>query len=65
MRPKEGAPVSTPLRWEELTPQLNPGKFTMDAVLRRVEKEGDLFEPVLQGGQSLGPALRRLDMSEA
>jgi len=25
-----------------------------------VEKHGDLFEPVLRGGQALGPALRRL-----
>ena len=65
VRPKEGAPVSTPLRWEELTPRLDPGKFTMEAVLRRVEKEGDLFEPVLQGGQSLGAALRRLERHSA
>ena len=63
VRPKEGAPVSTPIRWEELTARLNPGKFTMAAVLRRVEKEGDLFEPVLAGGQSLGAALRRLERS--
>ncbi len=61
VRPKEGAPVSTPLRWEELTPRLDPGRFTMQAVLRRVEQHGDLFESVLQGGQSLGSALKRLD----
>jgi bifunctional non-homologous end joining protein LigD len=60
VRPKEGAPVSTPLRWEELTPRLDPHRFTMAAVLRRVEENGDLFEPVLRGGQSLGSALRRL-----
>jgi bifunctional non-homologous end joining protein LigD len=65
VRPKEGAPVSTPLRWEELTRRLDPGRFTMAAVLRRVEKEGDLFEPVLQGGQSLGAALRRLERHSA
>jgi bifunctional non-homologous end joining protein LigD len=61
VRPKPGAPVSTPLRWEEVTPKLDPGRFTMEAVLRRVEKEGDLFEPVLRGGQSLGAALRTLE----
>jgi bifunctional non-homologous end joining protein LigD len=65
VRPKEGAPVSTPLRWEELTPRLDPGRFTMEAMLRRVEKEGDLFEPVLRGGQSLGTALRRLERHSA
>ena len=61
VRPKPGAPVSTPLRWEEVTRRLDPGTFTMEAVLRRVDREGDLFEPVLRGGQSLGSALRRLE----
>ena len=60
VRPKEGAPVSTPLRWEEVTPRLDPSRWTMEAVLQRVEREGDLFEPVLRGGQSLGAALRKL-----
>ena len=59
VRPKPGAPVSTPLLWEELTPALDPSRFTMAAVLERVEQHGDLFEPVLRGGQSLGAALRR------
>jgi bifunctional non-homologous end joining protein LigD len=58
VRPKPGAPVSTPLRWEELTPDLEPRRFTMEAALQRVEEHGDLFEPVLRGGQSLGAALR-------
>jgi bifunctional non-homologous end joining protein LigD len=61
VRPKPGAPVSTPLRWEEVTRKLDPSRFTMQAVLRRVDREGDLFEPVLKGGQSLGAALRRLE----
>jgi bifunctional non-homologous end joining protein LigD len=65
VRPKEGAPVSTPLRWEEVTMKLDPRRFTMEAVLRRIEKEGDLFEPVLRGGQSLGAALRRLERHSA
>jgi len=60
VRPKEGAPVSTPLRWDELTPELQPKQFTMAVALRRAEEHGDLFEPVLRGGQSLGAALRRL-----
>jgi bifunctional non-homologous end joining protein LigD len=53
VRPKPGAPVSTPLDWDELTPELDPRAFTMAAVLERVETRGDLFEPVLRGGQSL------------
>ena len=60
VRPRPGAPVSTPLRWEELTPDLDFRAFTMQAVLDRVEREGDLFEPVLHGKQALGPPLRSL-----
>jgi bifunctional non-homologous end joining protein LigD len=60
VRPKPGAPVSTPLHWEELGQKLRPRDFGMREVLRRVERHGDLFEPVLRGGQALSPALRGL-----
>jgi bifunctional non-homologous end joining protein LigD len=60
VRPKAGAPVSTPLRWDEVTEDLDPGDFTMEVVLGRVEREGDLFSDVLELSQALGPALREL-----
>jgi bifunctional non-homologous end joining protein LigD len=60
VRPREGAPVSTPLRWEEVTEDLDPRDFTMEVVLGRVERDGDLYEPVLSTRQSIGAALRRL-----
>jgi bifunctional non-homologous end joining protein LigD len=60
VRPKAGAPVSTPLRWEELTESLDPAAFTMDAVRERVAEHGDLFAPVLTTKQSLSTALRAL-----
>jgi bifunctional non-homologous end joining protein LigD len=60
VRPKPGAPVSTPLRWEELTEDVRPRDFTMQAALDRVAQHGDLFEPVLGGKQALGPALEDL-----
>jgi bifunctional non-homologous end joining protein LigD len=60
VRPRPGAPVSTPLRWEELTEDVTPRQFGMREVLARVERVGDLNEPVLRGGQALGPALRKL-----
>jgi bifunctional non-homologous end joining protein LigD len=60
VRPKAGAPVSTPLRWEEVDENLDPAAFTMDAVRRRVAEHGDLYEGMLTTRQRLEPALRRL-----
>ena len=60
VRPKHGAPVSTPLRWEELTPDVRPRRFSMEAVLRRVDEGGDLFAPVLEAKRPLAAAARRL-----
>jgi len=60
VRPKPGAPVSTPLRWDELTEDVTPRRFGMREALERVEQHGDLFEPVLHGGQALGQALKEL-----
>ena len=60
VRPKAGAPVSTPLRWDEVNESLDPSAFTMEAVLDRVRREGDLFEGVLTTKQSLTAALRTL-----
>jgi bifunctional non-homologous end joining protein LigD len=60
VRPKAGAPVSTPLRWNEVNEELDPASFTMETVLRRVEKHGDLFAGVLKNRQSLSQALKAL-----
>jgi bifunctional non-homologous end joining protein LigD len=57
VRPKPGAPVSTPLHWEELVEGIRPRDFTMRVALERIERHGDLFEPVLHGRQTLGAAL--------
>jgi bifunctional non-homologous end joining protein LigD len=60
VRPREGAPVSTPLRWDEVNEKLDPRDFTMDVIRSRIEEHGDLFEPVLHGRQSLSAALREV-----
>jgi bifunctional non-homologous end joining protein LigD len=60
VRPKAGAPVSTPLRWDEVTDELDPASFTMDVVRERIAQHGDLYEGVLTTRQRLEPALKRL-----
>ena len=60
VRPRPGAPVSTPLAWDELHEDVRPRDFPMAVALERVERHGDLFRPVLDEPQPLAPAARAL-----
>jgi bifunctional non-homologous end joining protein LigD len=60
VRPRPGAPVSTPLAWDEVNEKLNPAIYTMDVVLDRVRAKGDLHAELLTTRQSLSKALRKL-----
>ena len=60
VRPRPGAPVSTPLRWSEVNDKLDPLSFTMPVVRERIRKHGDLFEGVLKTRQRLTDALKAL-----
>jgi bifunctional non-homologous end joining protein LigD len=61
VRPTPGATVSTPLTWDEVNEKLDPSVYTMEAVLDRLDRHGDLHEGVLKTKQRLGPALRALE----
>jgi bifunctional non-homologous end joining protein LigD len=60
LRAHPGAPVATPLKWEEVVPGLKPVQFHIANVLRRFERVGDLFAGVLSKPQGLGPAIEKL-----
>ena len=60
VRPKPGAPVSTPLEWDELTDDLRPRDFTMEVALERIRTRGDLYAPVLEDPRPLGAAVKKL-----
>ncbi len=60
VRPKPGAPVSTPLHWDELRKGIRPRDFTMNVALERVARHGELFAPVLEDPRPLAPAARAL-----
>jgi len=54
VRPRPGAPVSAPIRWEELDdPTLAPDRWTIRNVVERVAEIGDLYAPVQTDHQAL------------
>ena len=60
-RPLPGAPVSCPLRWEEVTAKLDPARFTIETAPARFEKLGDPLAPVLTGRIDVARTLRQLE----
>jgi bifunctional non-homologous end joining protein LigD len=62
LRPLPGAPVSTPLDWEELDEDIEPGDFRIDNVWERFGG-GDRFAPVLTDKQSLSAAMDALGLT--
>jgi bifunctional non-homologous end joining protein LigD len=62
VRPRPGAPVSTPILWSELE-EVRPDDFTIVTIWDRLQRRGDLFAPVLEGGQTLQAAEAALGLS--
>jgi bifunctional non-homologous end joining protein LigD len=60
LRAADGAPVSTPIDWSEVTPKLNPREFTIRTTRARLDAKGDLAAPLLAGTVKLASALARL-----
>jgi bifunctional non-homologous end joining protein LigD len=62
VRPRPGAPVAAPLTWDEVGSVAN-GDLTMVNVWDRWQRYGDLFAPVVQGGQTLHAAEEALGIT--
>ncbi len=64
VRPEPGAPVSTPLTWDEVAEgEVRPQDFTIATIYDRLEKVGDLFEHMLDRPVDLRPAMEKLGVS--
>lgn len=61
IRPVPGATVSAPLEWKEVNEKLHPTQFTIQNMISRLKKKGDLFKGVLTGTAHLKKAVRLLE----
>jgi len=62
LRPEPHAPVATPLRWDEVASDVWPQDFTIRNTHDHVRERGELFAPVLAGGQDLRPSAAALGL---
>ena len=60
LRPKSGATVSAPLLWKEVKSGLTPQNFTINNIMKRVKKMGDIFTPIVGKGIDLNKCLKKL-----
>ena len=66
VRPRPGAPVATPIDWDELSDsKLRPDRWTVRSVLRRLGAKGDAWADMASFARGLSRARKRLDSLHA
>lgn len=61
IRPQPGAPVATPLKWEEVKIGLDPKDYHIKNTLMRLSKTGDIFKDVLGKGIDIAKCISKLE----
>ena len=61
LRPREGAPVSTPLEWKEVTAHLDPLDYNIRTVPERMARRGDAWRDLFKKRLDLNAALARFE----
>lgn len=61
VRPRDGAPVATPIAWEELSEsKLRPDRWTVGNVIRRLSAKGDPWEGIASDARGLSEPRKKL-----
>lgn len=60
IRPKPGAPVSTPLYWEELYENIHPKDFNMKNIFSRLERTGDIWRKIFEKNINIEECIKKL-----
>jgi bifunctional non-homologous end joining protein LigD len=61
LRARAGAPVATPLDWDEVTRRLDPDRYTIRNLFRRLGRKADPWTGMTAHARPLEPARRRLE----
>ena len=62
VRPRPGAPVATPIEWDELSDsKLRPDRWTVKNVLRRLGAKGDPWADIASYARGISRARRRVE----
>lgn len=61
VRPKPGATVAAPLKWNEVKIGLTPADFTIKNITKRLKKTGDIFSGVLGKGIDIEKCIKNLE----
>jgi bifunctional non-homologous end joining protein LigD len=61
VRARPGAPVATPLDWDEVTSRLDPGRYTTRNLFRRLGRKADPWLDMAAQARPLEPARGRLE----
>lgn len=64
VRPVAGAPISTPLVWREVRKGLDPKKFTLRTIDRRLARVGDLWTPVMGEGIDMRACVEKIRLMQ-
>jgi bifunctional non-homologous end joining protein LigD len=60
LRPRQGAPVSTPVSWDEVRSGLKPADYNIESVRPRAAELGDIWKEVLGPGVDFEKSLEKL-----
>lgn len=61
VRAKEGAPIATPIDWNEVTSKLTPTKYTIKNIFRRLARKQDPWKDINKNACSLKKPRKILD----
>lgn len=53
IRPKENAPIATPLSWDELTSSFNPQRYTIKNIFRRLAQKNNPWKDIYTNRKSV------------